>query len=46
MYIVLIYNHDEVVEDKKIKGLEEATHYGEIRAKELGEGYWFKVKAD
>lgn len=52
MYRVLIYHHDEVVEDEKFKTFEEAVKYadGTVRKKSGGmvfdESYWFKIKAD
>ena len=52
MYRVLIYHHDEIVEDKKFKTIEEATKYGEMAVREKSSstifdgGYWFKVKVD
>ena len=49
MYRVLIYHHDEVVDDRKFKTIEAAAKYGETTVEVCGgsdNGYWFKVKVD
>lgn len=49
MYRVLIYHHDEVIEElKKTITLEEAEKNGEEKIKELNNDghWWYKIKVD